>query len=60
MQMNYLYFTAQRIDQTAFSSYINRMMGMLQNKKAVPEAAFQDTLQVVSVNYSFPGSANDP
>ncbi len=25
---------------------------MLQNKKAVPEAAFQDTLQVVSVNYS--------
>ncbi len=52
MQMIYLYFTAQRIDQTAFSSYINRMMGMLQNKKADPEAAFQDTLQVVSVNYS--------
>ena len=50
-QMLYLYFTRQRIDPTSFASYISRMKGVLENKKASPEAAFQDTFLVTSVNY---------
>lgn len=52
MQMLYLYFTDLRVDEKAFSSYMQRMAGILENKKASPEAAFRDTLQVVSVNYN--------
>ncbi len=51
LQMLYLYFTDLRVDEKAFSSYIRRMSGVLENKKASPEAAFRDTLQAVSVNY---------
>jgi len=50
-QMLYLYFTNQRIDPTSFASYIARMKGVLENKAASPEAAFQDTFLVTSVNY---------
>lgn len=51
MQMAYLYFTDLRVDEKAFSSYMQRMAAMLENKKASPEAAFRDTVQAVSVNY---------
>ena len=51
LQMLNLYFTRQRIDPTSFASYINRMKGILENKKASPEAAFQDTFLVTSANY---------
>jgi zinc protease len=51
MQMLYLYFTDLRVDEKAFSSYMQRMTGVLENKKASPEAAFRDTLQALSVNY---------
>ncbi|MDX9882040.1 MAG: insulinase family protein [Prolixibacteraceae bacterium] len=50
-QMLYLYFTRQRTDPVSYSSYINRMKAMLENKKASPEAAFKDTFLVTSVNY---------
>jgi len=52
MQMLYLYFTGIRVDSTAFSSYMQRMTGILENKKASPEAAFKDTFMVVSSNYN--------
>ena len=52
MQMLYLYFTDIRVDTTAFASYMQRLGGMLENKKASPEAAFRDTFLVVSNNYS--------
>ena len=51
MQILYLYFTAIRVDEKAFSSYMTRIAGVLENKKASPEAAFRDTFQVLSVNY---------
>lgn len=51
MQMLYLYFTDLRVDEKAFSSYMQRMTGMLENKKASPEAAFRDSLQAIGVNY---------
>lgn len=52
LQMVYLYFTHPRYDPNAFKSYITRMSGVLENKSASPEAAFQDTLQVVMANYN--------
>ena len=51
-QLIYMYFVGQRTDQSAFNSFITRTAGVLENKKTSPEAAFQDTLQVVSANYS--------
>ena len=51
LQMLYLYFTDLRVDSQAFSSYIQRLSAILENKKASPDAAFSDTLQSVSVNY---------
>ncbi len=51
LQMLYLYFTDLRVDSQAFSSYIQRLSAILENKKASPDAAFSDTLQAVSVNY---------
>ncbi|HKI89268.1 MAG TPA: insulinase family protein [Draconibacterium sp.] len=52
LQMVYLYFTKPRFDPNVFKSYITRMAGVLENKSASPEAAFQDTLQVVMANYN--------
>jgi zinc protease len=52
MQLIYMYFTGKREDQTAFNSIITQTVGILENKKTSPEAAFEDTLQVVSANYS--------
>jgi zinc protease len=48
----YMNFTQQRTDQAAFNSFMVRARASLQNNKTSPEAAFQDTLQVVSTNYS--------
>ncbi len=52
LQLVYMYFTNQRTDQAAFNSFLTRTKGILENKKTSPEAAFQDTLQVVSTNYN--------
>jgi zinc protease len=52
LQMVYLYFTQPRFDENSFQSYITRMSGILENKSASPEAAFQDTLKVVMANYN--------
>ncbi len=52
MQIIYMYFVGQREDQSAYNSFMTRTAGILENKKSSPEAAFQDTLQVLSANYS--------
>jgi zinc protease len=52
LQLVYMYFVGQRTDQAAFNSFLTRTKGILENKKSSPEAAFQDTLQVVSANYN--------
>ncbi|MCD6354903.1 MAG: insulinase family protein [Prolixibacteraceae bacterium] len=52
LQMVYLYFTEPRFDPTSFQSLMTRMTGILENKAASPEAAFQDTLTTVLANYS--------
>src|SRR5690554_5964457 len=51
LQMVHLYFTKPRFDETSFSSYMNRMAGVLQNRAASPDAALQDTLTSVLANY---------
>ncbi|MDD2382490.1 MAG: pitrilysin family protein, partial [Mariniphaga sp.] len=51
LQMVYLYFTQPRFDETSFQAYMSRMTGILQNRAASPEAAFQDTLNAVLANY---------
>ena len=51
-QLIYMYFVGQRTDQSAFNSFMTRTAGVLENKKTSPEAAFQDTLLVVSSGYS--------
>lgn len=52
LQMVYLYFTRPRFDETSFQAYMTRMKGILANKAASPEAAFQDTLTAVMANYN--------
>ena len=51
LQMLYLYFTEPRFDATSFQSFMTRMSGMLENKAASPESAFQDTMTVTMANY---------
>lgn len=52
LQMLYLYFTEPRFDKTSFQSFLSRMNGILENRSASPESAFQDTLNVVLANYN--------
>jgi zinc protease len=52
LQMVYLYFTELRFDQSSYQSMMTRMAGILENKSASPEAAFQDTMTVTMANYN--------
>jgi len=52
LQMVYLYFTEPRFDETSFKSLMTRYSGILENKAASPESAFQDTFMVTVNNYS--------
>ncbi len=52
LQMVYLYFTHPRFDETSYKSYLTRLAGVLENKSASPESAFQDTLQVTMAGYN--------
>lgn len=52
LQMVYLYFTHPRFDEISYKSYLTRLAGILENKSASPESAFQDTLQVTLAGYN--------
>ncbi len=52
LQMLYLYFTEPRFDAKSYQSFMTRMAGMLENKAASPESAFQDTMSVTMANYN--------
>lgn len=51
LQMVYLYFTEPRFDTKSYQSLMTRYAGILENKAASPEEAFQDTLSVTLANY---------
>ena len=51
LQLNYLYFTAIRRDEDAFSSYVSRMRNMIRPMRANPQIIFTDTLtKIVTMN----------
>ena len=50
LQLTYLRFTAPRMDQAAYTSFIQRMKASLSNQEANPMAAFSDTLRVALYN----------
>ncbi len=52
LQMLYLYFTSPRFDETSYQSYLTRLSGILENKSASPESAFQDTFKVTMSGYN--------
>ena len=51
MELVYLRFTAPRKDTAAFSGWVSRMRGMIENRSMRPESAFDDTLQVTLANH---------
>jgi len=51
LQLNYLYFTEARRDETAFNAYISRMRNMIKPLRANPQIIFSDTLsKIVTMN----------
>lgn len=52
-QLIHLYFTAPRMDSTAYLAYQAQIRGFLANRAADPETAFSDTVQVTMSDYHF-------
>ena len=51
LQLNYLYFTKTRRDESAFNSYISRIKNMIKPMRANPQVIFQDTLsKIITLN----------
>ena len=50
LQMLHLYFTAPRVEEKAYSSYMQRLRSTLANRDASPETAFSDMLTITSTN----------
>ena len=51
LQLNYLYFTNTRKDESAFNAYISRMRNMIKPMRSTPQIIFTDTLsKIVSQN----------
>jgi zinc protease len=51
LQLNYLYFTEARKDESAFNAYISRMRNMIRPLRANPQIIFSDTLsKIVTMN----------
>jgi len=48
LQLNYLYFTKTRRDQSAYDSYISRMKNMIRPMRTTPQAIFADTLSKIT------------
>jgi zinc protease len=51
LQLNYLYFTKTRRDESAFNAYMSRIRNMIKPMRANPQVIFQDTLsKIISLN----------
>jgi zinc protease len=62
LQLNYLYFTKIRRDESAFNAYISRIKNTLKPMRSNPQVIFQDTLsKIISLNsprvITFPSDA---
>jgi zinc protease len=51
LQLNYLYFTGIRKDESAFNAYMSRTKNSIKPMRAVPQVIFADTLsKIISMN----------
>jgi zinc protease len=51
LQLNYLYFTGTRKDESAFNAYVSRIRNMIKPMRSTPQIIFQDTLsKIISMN----------
>jgi zinc protease len=51
LQLNYLYFTKIRKDESAYNAYISRIRNMIKPMRVNPQVIFQDTLsKIISMN----------
>ena len=51
LQLNYLYFTKPRRDESAFNAYVSRIKNMIKPIRSTPRMIFSDTLsKIVSMN----------
>jgi zinc protease len=51
LQLNYLYFTKTRKDESALNAYISRIRNMIKPMRSNPQVIFQDTLsKIISLN----------
>jgi zinc protease len=51
LQLNYLYFTRTRKDESAFNAYLSRLRNMIKPMRSTPQVIFADTLsKIVSQN----------
>jgi len=51
LQLNYLYFTNTRKDESAYNAYISRIRNMIKPMRSNPQMIFQDTLsKIISLN----------
>ncbi|MBN2681770.1 MAG: insulinase family protein [Bacteroidales bacterium] len=51
LQLVHLYFTKPRKSENAFEAYMERMIGVYENRSQSPEVAFQDSIQVIMAQY---------
>jgi zinc protease len=52
-ELIYASFTAPRQDSTAFQGFKTRMIGLIQNRSARPETAFEDTFRVTLAQHHY-------
>jgi zinc protease len=52
LQLNYMYFTAVRRDETAFNAYVSRIRNMIKPMRSNPLVIFQDTLTKIVSSFS--------
>jgi zinc protease len=52
-QLTHLYVTAPREDTSAVGAFISRVKASLQNRSAMPEVAYSDTIGVTMAQYHF-------
>ncbi|MCK5742844.1 MAG: insulinase family protein [Chlorobi bacterium] len=53
LQMVNLYFTDPRVDDDAYTSYINKIKESIESSKVDPNSTFRDTINTTMTNYHF-------
>ena len=51
LQLIYLYYTAPPVNEKAYTAYLSRVKGFIENRANDPASAFQDTISVTMADY---------